>query len=117
VGVVLTTPPFPYSRQMVDEVVGLPVLIDPGLEARHIHYGEVGLDAAGQLVTSGLYGWTLVVTGLGDTVSAAKADAYRRAPGVTVPNLRYRTDIGERLLSGQLAQVRRLGWFDARVGD
>jgi phosphoribosylamine---glycine ligase len=112
VGVVLTTPPFPYSREQVDEVVGLPVLIDPTVDPRHVHYGEVGLNEAGQLVTSGLYGWTLVVTGEGQSIVAARRQAYEHVAGVFIPNVRYRTDIGERLLQGQFDAVERLGLLD-----
>jgi phosphoribosylamine--glycine ligase len=110
--VVLTTPPFPYSREQVDEAVGLPVLIDAAVDPRHVHYGEVGLNAAGQLVTSGLYGWTLVVTGEGPSIAAARSQAYKHAAGVFIPNVRYRTDIGERLLQGQFDAVERLGLLD-----
>ena len=50
VGVVLTTPPFPYERSQVTELIGLPVLFDGPLspeDKRHLHYGEVGLDVLG----------------------------------------------------------------------
>jgi phosphoribosylamine--glycine ligase len=108
-GVVVTTPPFPYSRKQVSAPVGLPVTVLGEIDPRHIHYGEVGLDAQGQLVTSGLYGWTLVVTGAGATVEQAKAQAYARAAQVVAPNGRYRLDIGDRLIAGQLTQVEALG--------
>jgi len=112
VGVVLTTPPFPYTRKQVAEPVGLPVMVDPGVDARHFHFGEVGLDASGELATSGLYGWTLVVTGEGPTIAAAQAEAYRNASRVVVPNARYRLDIGDRLIAGDYAWVERLGLLD-----
>ena len=108
-GVVLTTPPFPYTRKQVAEPVGLPILIEGGLDVSRHHLGEAGLNAAGQLVTSGLYGWTMVVTGTGATVADAKACAYAEARRVHAPNLRYRLDIGDRLIAGDLARVERLG--------
>ena len=46
VGIVLTSPPFPYPRSQVPEPVGLPVLFDGELTAddhRNLHYCEVGL--------------------------------------------------------------------------
>jgi phosphoribosylamine--glycine ligase len=110
-GIVLTTPPFPYSRKQVDEPVGLPVLFDGELDEadrRNLHYGEVGLDG-GRLVTSGLYGWTMVVTGVGPTVAAARDAAYERARRVFVPNARYRLDIGDRLIAGDYDKVAGLG--------
>jgi phosphoribosylamine--glycine ligase len=111
VGIVLTTPPFPYSRKQVAEPVGLPVMLDDSLDEedrRHLHYGEVGL-AGGQLVTSGLYGWTMVVTGVAATIAAAKRAAYARASRVFVPGLRYRLDIGDRLIAGDYEAVAGLG--------
>jgi phosphoribosylamine--glycine ligase len=113
VGVVLTTPPFPYTRKQISEPVGLPVLIDPEVDPRHVHFGEVGLDPSGQLATSGLYGWTLVVTGEGPTIAAAQAQAYGHVSRIVIPNARNRLDIGERLIAGDYAQVERLGLLDA----
>jgi phosphoribosylamine--glycine ligase len=111
VGVVLTIPPFPYSREQVPEPVGLPVLVEAE-EPEHFHYGEVGLDEGGRLVTSGLYGWTMVVTGIGAGVNEARQTAYARVSRVFAPNLRYRHDIGERLARGELARVEALGLLD-----
>ena len=114
VGIVMTTPPFPYSRKEIDEPVGLPILLaddfGPG-DGRHVHYGEVGLDGD-RLVTSGLYGWTMVVTGTGPTIEAAKAEAYARARRISIPNVRYRLDIGDRLIAGDLDRVESLGLLD-----
>jgi phosphoribosylamine--glycine ligase len=116
VGIVLTTPPFPYTRKEIDEPVGLPVLFDGALteaDRRHLHYGEVGL-SSGDLVTSGIYGWTMVVTGVGASIAAARDDATRLADRVLVPNLRYRRDIGERVAAGEYALVERWGLLDDR---
>ena len=108
VGVVLTTPPFPYSREEVGEAVGLPVMIDEDCDRAHVHLGEIGRDEE-QLVTSGLYGWTMVVTGTGNTVETARAAAYARARQVMIPNIRYRLDIGDKLIGGELDALRRMG--------
>jgi phosphoribosylamine---glycine ligase len=115
VGVVLTTRPFPYIRRYVDEPIGLPILFDGEVteeDRRHLHFGEVGLEA-GELVTAGYHGWTMVVTGVADTIPAAQAKAYALADRVVVPNLRYRRDIGDKLVAGDLARVERLGLFGA----
>jgi phosphoribosylamine--glycine ligase len=111
VGVVLNTPPFPLSRKEVDAPVGLPVVIDD-VEPEHLHLGEVGL-AGDEMVTSGLYGWTAVVTGTGATVGQARTEAYARARGVRTPNMRYRLDIGEKLIAGQLQQLTDWGWINS----
>jgi phosphoribosylamine--glycine ligase len=113
VGILMTTPPFPYSREEIDEPVGLPVILGEGIEADNLHFGEVGLDAAGQLATSGLYGWTLVVTGCADSIAAARRRAAQQAASITIANVRYRLDIGERLIQGDWARLESLGLLDA----
>ncbi len=114
VGILLTTPPFPYTRKQVPEPVGLPILFLEPFEdedRRNVHYGEMGL-SAGELVTSGLYGWTMVVTGLGATIEAAKAAAYDRAGRVFIPNVRYRLDIGQRLIDGDYVRLEAMKLLD-----
>jgi phosphoribosylamine---glycine ligase len=114
VGVVLTTPPFPYPRPQVQEPVGLPVLFDGELTAedrRNLHYCEVGLEE-GELVTSGIYGWAMVATGIGESISAAQQRANRLADRVLIPNIRYRRDIGDRLIARDFARVESLQLLD-----
>jgi phosphoribosylamine---glycine ligase len=114
VGIVLTTPPLPYTRKDVAEPVGLPVLFDGTLSAEdeaNLHYGEVGIED-GALVTSGLYGWTMVATGVAGTIAAAKDKAYALADRVFVPNLRYRRDIGDKLIAGDFAKIEAMGLLD-----
>jgi phosphoribosylamine--glycine ligase len=107
--VVLTTPPMPLSRKEVNAPVGLPVILG-NVDTRHVHLGEVGASGA-NLITAGLYGWTAVVTGTGATVAESKAAAYANAAQVTVPNLRYRLDIGDALINGELERLSAWGWL------
>ena len=114
VAIVLTTPPFPYDRSVVDEAVGLPIFFDGALTAddrSHLFYGEVGL-ASGQLVTAGKYGWTMVATGVAGDIAQAQNNACGLADRVIAPNLRYRRDIGDELMARDYARVERLGLFD-----
>lgn len=114
VGVVMTTPPFPYSRHQVAAAVGLPVMLDPDFtdrDLRHLHFGEMGSGPAG-LVTSGLYGWTMVVTGTGPSIALAQRAAYERVRRVAIPDARYRLDIGDLLAAGHYDDVRALGLID-----
>ena len=110
-GLVLSTPPFPYSRKDVDAPVGLPIRIEE-LDPAHVHLGEVG-SGPGGLVTAGLYGWTVVITGTGPDVPSAQAAAYDRAARVRIPNGRYRLDIGDKLIAGQLQQLTDWGWMNS----
>jgi phosphoribosylamine--glycine ligase len=114
VGIVITTPPFPYYRGDVAEPIGLPVLFDDDLspdERRNVHYGEVGL-SGGVLVTSGASGYTLVVTGTGETIAAARHAANVLAGKVVIPNARYRSDIGQRLTQDEFAKLQAWGLLD-----
>ena len=114
VGVVLTTPPFPYPPAQVQRPIGLPVLFDGELTAedrQHLHYCELALEG-GELVTSGGYGWAMVATGVGDSIATAQQRANRLADRVLIPNVRYRRDIGARLIAGDYARVEQLQLLD-----
>ena len=116
VGIVMTTRPFPYIRTYVPEPIGLPIVFEGTLsddDERNLHFGEMGLDN-GQLVTAGYHGWTMVVTGTGPTIEAAQEKAYGLARRVVIPNVRYRNDIGAKLIAGELATVERLGLLGDR---
>jgi len=107
--IVLTTPPMPLSRKEVDAPVGLPLVVGD-VDPTHLHLGEVGAGDAG-LITAGLYGWTAVVTGIGKTVAESAAAAYANAAKVYTPNVRYRLDIGEALINGDLERLSKWGWL------
>jgi phosphoribosylamine--glycine ligase len=112
VGVVLTVPPFPYPEGTIDPR-GQPVIFRRTLspeEQGHLHYGELMIEG-GRLATSGPSGYALVATGRGDTAQDAQRAAYALAREVHIPNVRYRTDIGERFLRGEADQLRELGWL------
>ena len=112
--IVLTTPPFPYDRETIEEPVGLPVMFDGHLseqDRNRLYYGEVGL-LNGDLVTSGLYGWTMVATAVSDSIETARSKAGELADRVVVPNVRYRRDIGSALIEGDFALVEGLGFLD-----
>ena len=110
VGIVLTTRPFPYTRMSVPEPIGLPILFDgelTGHDHANLHFGEIGLEGT-QLVTAGHHGWTMVITGTGSTISEAQADAYRLAARVVIPDVRYRNDIGTKLVKRDLEYLEQL---------
>jgi phosphoribosylamine--glycine ligase len=112
--IVLTTPPFPYDRETIEEPVGLPVIFDGKLSEQdrdRLYYGEVGT-ANGQLVTSGMYGWTMVATAVSDSIETARNKAGELADRIIVPNVRYRRDIGSALIAGDFALVEDLGFLD-----
>jgi phosphoribosylamine--glycine ligase len=116
VGVVLTTPPFPYAESpLVPSSRGLPLLISALVTAedhRHVHYGEVG-NLHGRLQVAGPSGYILVATGCGSTVTAAQHGAYGLLRKIHVPNGRYRTDIGDRFEAHDAALLRQWGYLPA----
>ena len=115
VGIVVTTPPFPYYRDMVPVPVGLPILFDGDLspaERRHLHYGEVAFAERS-------------VGHKRDERLHARRHRHGRdqwrphatprtclADKVLVPNGRYRRDIGTRLIEGDFAQLEAWGLLD-----
>jgi phosphoribosylamine--glycine ligase len=111
VGVVITVPPFPYAHGYESLGKGRPICFTDDLDdndRQSLHYGEVDL-RDGQLVTAGLIGYIMVVTGVADTVEAARDAAYARVRKVVIPNARYRNDIGARLMTRELDEMRALG--------
>lgn len=114
-GVALTVPPFPHSYGYDVLSKGLPITFRETMtESDHdaLHFAEVARDGE-QLVTSGVIGYLGVATGTGESVTAACDAAYAVARKVVVPNLRYRTDIGDRVSHGDLAKLVELGYIAA----
>ena len=110
----MTTPPFPYGRNVVNEPVGMPIVFDrvSDDERRHLHYGEVGLEewpACHEWRLMAGQWWSPVPA---RTVIEARDRANQLADRVIIPNARYRRDIGDRLASGDLERVINLGLLD-----
>jgi phosphoribosylamine--glycine ligase len=113
VGVVLTVPPFPYSEGYARLSKGLPIHVPAEFtddDRHHLHFAEVAR-SGGRLVTAGSIGYVMVVTGRGPTVVEAQRAAYARAAAIAIPNVRYRTDIGDKLVARDHAELVRLGWM------
>lgn len=113
VGVVLTVPPFPYRYGYAEISKGLPILFHSELtdvQLGRLSLGEVAMKN-GQLVASGSTGYLMVATGVGASVREAQAGAYALARRVIVPNLRYRSDIGDAFLASGQATLRELGYL------
>jgi len=111
VGVVITVPPFPYAHGYDTLGKDRPICFAEDLDEadlQSLHYGEVDT-RNGQLVTAGMIGYIMVVTGVADSIEAARERAYTRVRKVIIPNCRYRNDIGVRLIERDLGEMRRLG--------
>ena len=114
VGVVMTVPPFPYSAGYDELGRGTPICFRDTItetDRESLHFGEVTL-RNGQLVTAGMVGYAMVITGVGNTIEDARRAAYDRVDKVVIPNGRYRRDIGLRLIEQDWATLRNLGWVE-----
>lgn len=94
--VVVAVPPFPFidpdtfKKFSEDAVVLFKKPMSEG-----IHPGDVRL-VEGDWRLAGNSGYALVVTGSGSTMEDARREAYNRVKNIMIPNMFYRTDIGDR---------------------
>ena len=111
-GIVLTVPPFPAEKPDADPADDPPLFFHrdpaPG-ELPHYHLSDIRLEGT-QMFARRRTGYAMVVTGTGSTIEAARDAATLRARNVCAPDLRWRTDIGDRYLQGEGDRLRRLGW-------
>jgi phosphoribosylamine--glycine ligase len=96
IGVVVAVPPYPFSdnaafrRYSEDAEIIFKKPMSSG-----IHHGDAKL-VNGDWRMAGTSGYALIVTGSGSTVDESRREAYNRVRNVIIPNMFYRTDIGER---------------------
>ena len=96
IGVVVAVPPYPFSdaaayrRYSEDAVIIFKKAMSNG-----IHHCDAKL-VEGDWRLAGNSGYALVITGSGPTVDEARRETYNRVRNVIIPNMFYRTDIGER---------------------
>jgi phosphoribosylamine--glycine ligase len=94
-GVVLAASGYPEAPRTGEAIKGLPEQAScPDTGALVFHAGTAQRD--GETVTSG--GRVLCVTGLGDSVRAAQASAYRTIESIAFDGMQFRRDIGFRAL-------------------
>jgi phosphoribosylamine--glycine ligase len=96
VGIVVALPPWPFSdldtfRKFSEDAVV--IFAKPGMEG--VHLGDLKIEDGDWKIT-GRDGYALVITGSGPTMEDARREAYNRVRTITIPNMFYRTDIGER---------------------
>jgi len=94
--VVVGVPPFPFvdpdafRRYSEDAVVLFKKEIKEGLHPCDIKLVD------GDWRLAGNSGYALVITGSGPTMEDARRETYNRVKSIMIPNMFYRTDIGER---------------------
>ncbi len=96
IGVRIVVPPFPFDDNETFESFSRNAAIvfkKPPNDEYHI---EDVKQVNGQWVVAGTSGVILIVMGLGQTMKQAQSQVYSRIKNVMIPNMYYRTDIGDR---------------------
>ncbi len=96
IGVVIAVPPFPFEDASAFKKYSEgAVVIFKKPVSDGVYPGDIKL-VDGDWVLAGQTGYALVVTGSGLTMMEAAKEAYGRVKNIIIPNMFYRTDIGER---------------------
>lgn len=95
--VVVAVPPFPFKdaesfRKYSEDATVL--FKKPSRDG--VHLGDVKMNKDGDWHLAGQSGYAVIVTGSGTTMDEARKQAYSRVENIMIPNMFYRTDIGER---------------------
>ncbi len=96
IGVVVAVPPFPFTdlqafrRYSEDATI---IFKKPNIDG--VHLGDVKL-VEGDWRLAGQSGYAVIVTGSGITVDDSQKQVYKRVENILIPNMFYRTDIGNR---------------------
>jgi phosphoribosylamine--glycine ligase len=96
VGVRIVVPPFPYDDPKTFEANSEDrIIIFKKPDYSGVHIEDVKLEN-GEWMVTGNSGVVLIVCGTGPTMRQAQAQAYNRIKNIMIPNMYYRTDIGDR---------------------
>lgn len=96
IGVVVAVPPYPYDdADTFDKFSDDAVIIFKKPQMNGVHHGDIRL-VDGDWRVAGSTGYALVVTGSGPTMPDAQREVYGRIKNIILPNMFYRTDIGDR---------------------
>lgn len=95
IAVVIAVPPYPFDNEKLAKQFsrGLPIIVTKS--DLKIYPYDVKMIKE-QWIITGTSGYVLVVTGSGPTVKKARYDAYHQIKYIFIPNMFYRTDIGQR---------------------
>ena len=104
-------PPFPIADQTVYDGNSRNAAIVFETDDREGVHIEDAKRVDGQWRAAGESGMSLVVTGTGETMAEARAQAYGRIDDVIVPNMYYREDIGERWIEGDGDRLQAWGYL------
>ncbi len=115
--VLVATPPFPYAITSKEySSLGVEIIFDGVTEEdfEHIHFEEVSLkkeDGRDIFYVASDSGFIMHVTGMGDTVKEARKKTYNLINKIIIPKMFYRTDIGEKFIQEDYANLKKWGWL------
>ena len=97
VGVGLVVAPFPYGDKRLFDAYSkdTTIVFKKPNQLDGVHLSEVQL-VNGEWVAAGYRGYLVIVVGTGQTMRQAQQQAYSRVQNILIPNMYYRTDIGDR---------------------
>jgi len=94
-GVRVVVPPFPFRDKETFKVKSKDSVIFFKKPTEGVHIEDVKL-VNGEWVVTGTSGVVLIVCGTGQTMKQTQAQAYSRIKNIMIPQMYYRTDIGDR---------------------
>ena len=100
IAVRVVLPPFPFDDEKTYDENSRNAAVVFETDSREGIHIEDAKRVDGQWRVAGESGMPLVVTGKGETMHAAREQAYDRIDGIVIPNMYYRDDIGERWIDG-----------------
>lgn len=96
IGVRIVVPPFPFEDEHTfDSYSRNATIVFTKPVTENIHIEDVK-QKDGQWLVAGTSGVVLVVVGLGQTMRQAQTQVYSKIKNILIPNMYYRTDIGDR---------------------
>jgi len=96
IGVRIVVPPFPFDDDATFENFSKnAVIVFKRGTPEEVHIEDVK-QVNGQWLVAGTSGVVLTVVGMGQTMRQAQSQAYSRVRNILIPNMYYRTDIGDR---------------------
>ena len=96
VGARVVVPPFPFSdEKFFNSYSKNATIVFKKPQTDGIHIEDVKL-VNGEWLVTGTVGAALVVVGTGQTMKEAQKQMYNRISNIEIPNMYYRTDIGDR---------------------
>lgn len=96
VGARIVVPPFPFrNKQVFEDFSKDAVIIFKKPDKEGVHIEDVKM-VDGEWLVTGTSGVALIVVGTGPTMRQAQRQMYSRISNIMIPNMYYRTDIGDR---------------------